>query len=607
MHFQKPESIEERWLAEFRELGKPDAILACTYTIDAGFFSELLSRFAEALTEGGSTEAFSFRDIPIDIVCDSSKYHGHKVGFNVSFWSKGARLFHAKLFMVLFRKEVIWSDGSLNLTYHGWRHNREIAMLHRPGGLHLPKAIRELLQSLPQNAAAQQILERTTTAKAANLTGKCVTSLNKTIGSQFLAQAPRYAEEVHLVAPFFDMDMKESYENPLDGKWLNQLAMRYRGAQFHIYLPCIISDPLTVQGDRDIFISIERTLAYRVVFHPVESIPGPLHGKVVSLVYRPSRMQRSYMLVGSPNMTAAALLTPITRGNIETAWILDKRWEDVKPFFRAIGAKKSFITDIKFDKPKISVIGSWSPLRRAIYDPLHRTLKLEWKKITYIRNTIVQYAGHNVQVTGETEIKPFDLIDEICWLNTRERGGSKKTGFCPIEIPVEELPACGSEAIERTPEDWLRLLGAMQGEALQKHSGCPRCMGGGGAMSTTEFVWSTRVRDLASRIRFLQSEFNDDNLNSNEEKWYKKLIEQIFTSHDPTGTENEDEQVWRVWVRLEFWRLALMLSRQGTSPLKRTYWRQSALKLRRTLGFHQLPPVVKRQYKRVLAAIEGGK
>ena len=605
MHFEKPESIEESWLTAFRELGKPDAILACTYTIDAGFFSELLWRFAEAVTESGSTDNCSFRDIPIDIVCDGSKYRGHKVGFNVSFWSKNARLFHAKLLMVLFREEVIWSDGSFNLTHHGWRHNREIAMLHRPCGLHVPKAIRELLKSLPQNAAAQYILESTTTAKADNLSGKCITSLRKTIGSQFLIQAPSVAEEVHLVAPFFDMDMRESYEDPLDEKWLNQLAMSYQSAQFHIYLPCITSDPLTVQGDRNIFLSIERKLARRIELHPVEPIPGPLHGKAVSIVYRPSRIQHAYMLVGSPNMTSAALLTPITRGNIETAWIIDKRWEDVKPFFRTIGSKKVFITEVKFDKPRIIATGAWTPLRKAKYDPLHRTLRLEWKRKEYIRNTIIQYAGHKIGLSGESEIKPFNLIDEICWLNTRERRGSKKTGFCPIEILLDELPACDSKAIERSPEDWLRLLGAMQGESLQKNGGHPCCIGAAETIPSTDFAWSNRVRDLSSRIRFLQNEFNDENLNTNEERWYRKLIEQIFTSHDPSDTKDENEKVWRVWVRLEFWRLALKLSEQSSSLLKRKYWRLTARKLRNKLGLQQLPHIVQKQYKMVLTAMEG--
>lgn len=59
---------------------------------------------------------------------------GFPLGLNVSFWPNCRRLFHPKLFIGHFKSEVVWSDGSMNLTPAGWHRNREIAILHRPGG-----------------------------------------------------------------------------------------------------------------------------------------------------------------------------------------------------------------------------------------------------------------------------------------------------------------------------------------------------------------------------------------------------------------------------------------------------------------------------------------
>ena len=222
MLLERPASLEDRWLGVFQDLGNPEALLACTFTFHADFFADLLARFAEASCESGVSGGRSFTHLPVDVVCDRAHYNGHRVGFNVTLWPNSARLFHPKLFIALFRDQVVWSDGSLNLTLAGWHRNREMAMLHRPRLSTLPSQLRELLKALPGVAAAQRILDATSNQPAENLPGRYLTSLYAPIGPPFISAAPRYAEEVHLVAPFFERD--ESKEAALDDHWLSLLG-----------------------------------------------------------------------------------------------------------------------------------------------------------------------------------------------------------------------------------------------------------------------------------------------------------------------------------------------------------------------------------------------
>ena len=163
-------------------------------------------------------------------------------------------------------------------------------MLHRPGGKALPRQLRALLEAIPAVAAAKRILDETISERNENLPGQFLTNLETPIGTRFLAGAPRFAEEVHLVAPFFEKD--ESNEMPLDDKWLGGLVKRYPNARFHVYLPQLEAEPLCVQGCREMFEAAERQLIERIVLHPVEPEPGPLHGKVACLVHTPKRTKR---------------------------------------------------------------------------------------------------------------------------------------------------------------------------------------------------------------------------------------------------------------------------------------------------------------------------
>ena len=361
MRFDSDASIEERWLSIFKELGEPEAILACTFTFNADFFAGLLERFAKAACEGVAGKGRAFIRQPVDVVCDRSRYNGHRVGYNVSLWPNAARLFHPKLFIVLFRDEVVWSDGSLNLTPAGWNRNREIAMIHRPEAKWLPRQLRKLLMALPRVAAARQIISETREERSTDTSGTLLTSLEAPIGPRFMSGAPKNASEVHLIAPFFERE--ESSEPAIDESWLQLLVERYPAAHFHIYLPQLDSDLLRVQGQRRIFASANRSLDQPLSIHPVPPNPGPLHGKLACLVHTPQRIQRAHLLVGSPNMTRSALMDPVSRGNLESAWILDERWKDVRGLFRRLNTKGFALHEVEFVEPTIERKPTWTPLK----------------------------------------------------------------------------------------------------------------------------------------------------------------------------------------------------------------------------------------------------
>jgi hypothetical protein len=223
------------------------------------------------------------------------------------------------------------------------------------------------------------------------------------------------------------------------------------------------------------FETLERHLIHRVGLHSVTPSPGPLHGKLACVVHTPKRIQRAYILVGSPNMTRAALMAPTSHGNVESAWILDERWRDAKRIFQGLGAKVRSIDEVEFVPPMMNRVEAWMPLRRAIYDPFRRGLHVEWKNAADARRTIVRYAGRPLSL-GRGGCRDFKLVEGAAWLVTRKRGGGLAEGCCPIEVPAELLPACQGGTPDRTPGEWLRMLGAVS-------AGGPE-IGGRGTSST---------------------------------------------------------------------------------------------------------------------------
>ena len=460
-------------------------------------------------------------------------------------------------------------------------------MLHRPRELALPQELRELIETFSGVAAARCILDETIKQRPAELPGRYLTSLHAPIGTRFISAAPKHAEEVHLVAPFFERE--DSNEPPLDDRWLHVLAQRYPRADFHIYLPQLEAEPLRVQGCREMFESLERQISRPVALHPVAPNPGALHGKLVCLVHTPKRIRRAHMLVGSPNMTHAALMAPVSHGNIECGWVCDERWQEAKRIFHGLGSKVRSLAEAEFVPPQISCIDAWMPLRMARYDPLRRELQIVWKNTDDVRRTTVRYADRPISM-GHEVCSNFDLFDGIGWLTTHKRGGGVSPGRCPIEVPVELLPACEGTQEERSPEEWLKMLGALWTDELLVGCRPIAKRGKSDLQRNGGFQWSERVRDLAARMRYLKNKLTDQTLNSVERSWLLNLFSHIYDSHNPVVTSSTHEQIWRMWVRVELWHAAENIAAVAATKTDRSFWSKRARRLRRNLGISKLPP-----------------
>ncbi|AUT50529.1 hypothetical protein C2L66_00800 [Paraburkholderia caribensis] len=543
-------------------------MLACTFTLSADFFAALIARFKDAASESLLSSEQSMSNFPIDVVCDSSNYKGHKAGFNVSFWRDTRRLFHPKLLIAIFEHEVVWSDGSLNLTHAGWCANREIAMFHRSGSKTLPKELLALLHSLGDVQSAQLIREEARGAGVKELDGTFMTSLEQPIGRRFLLKAPRDAEEVHLVAPFFERH--ESAEPPLDQAWLAQLASRYPSAQFHVYLPQLQSDPVLVQGSREVF----EVVADRLRMHPVQPKPGPLHGKAVCIVYRSRRARRAWLMTGSPNMTVSALLEEPGRGNVETAWMFDSPWNAIEhAVLEPLRGRNYSLDEVEFEAPVINRKPLWMPLKHAVYSPFTRKLEIAWRSSECIEKTELRYGNQRLTYDGRV-FQNFSLVDGVACLVTRNREGGFEDGYCPIFVAPDELPACDGAPLECTPEAWLAMMGGLDG--LPGNGVTNRIRRGKqGARPASHFEWSSRVRELASRVRYFEKVMRGPQTLPIERGYLLKLFQQIFDAHAPDSELEALESVWRAWVRLELWQAAENLAKTASGSVSEEWQRRA--------------------------------
>jgi hypothetical protein len=575
MRVDESRSLEGCWLEALKELGTPQALLACTFTLSADFFAGLIARFKDAASESPLASYRSLPNFPIDVVCDRRNYKGHKAGFNVSLWRDIWRLFHPKLMIAIFEHEVVWSDGSLNLTHAGWCANREIAMFHRSGSKALPKELLAMLDSLGYVQSARLIRAKVRGARANELGGTFVTSLHKPIGRRFLSMSPRDAEEVHLVAPFFERH--ESAEPPLDRAWLAQLANRYPSAEFHVYLPQLQSDPVLLQGDRNLF----EVVANRLRVHPVWPKPGPLHGKAVCIVYRPRRAWRVWLMTGSPNMTASALLAKPDRGNVETAWMFDLPWNAIQhTLFEPLRGKDYSLEEVEFEAPEINRRPVWMPLKQATYSPFTRELEVEWLSGEFIKETELRYGKRRLRYESDV-FQNFSLIDGMACLVTRNRGGGFEDGYCPIFIAPDELPAFDGTPFERTPDEWLAMMGGLDG--LPESGVINRTRRGKQKeRSASHFEWSSKVRDLASRTEYFKNAMLDPTSSPVERAYLLKLFQQIFEAHAPDSHLDVLERVWRGWVRLELWLAAENLAK-AVPRREREEWQQRSKLLVRSV------------------------
>ena len=585
------EAVVDWLLAELenrRERGwRPVAVLACTFTFDSEVWEEVLAKMHEAM---GLDEEDAGR-MPTDVVCDKRFYKGHKAGYDVRRWA-GSQLFHPKLIMVLYEDEVLWVDGSFNLTHWGLRKNREIALCHMPGDTSLPKELRLLLSRLPKSTAAEVIHGLTINARTAALPGRYFSSVAGPIGPRALAKYKGRATEIHVMAPF--VGQEEEGQHAFDGAWLDRLAVEHPTATFHFYLPKISETPPTVQGDKALFVELQARLrSGRLYIHPVGQGDGPLHAKLLALVIPRKRSVRCRILVGSPNMTSAALTK--RKGNIETAWSFQQYWESVRSFLGKVAEKAVPLNKLRFKAPRISAKATWNALAEATYDRTTRELRVIWedKKRFPPARTIIRYRGKTLTPLKGDLIKPFVMSDELASLETVDREGRAQSAFCPIVLDDQNAPDfCGDDdAEEMSPDEWLETLGALRRHNDHRKKPVKTRDGSkteAGSFSNS-FDASEKVRGLAAKIRYVEDKlFKEPPAPGKEWANRLKLLRDVFAAQrdDPKA----GDRVWRFWVRYEFWRLAQRMSTCGQISLDcRREIRGLAGGWRRQLGAKRLP------------------
>ncbi len=587
---------------------QPRAILGCSFPFDGSIFDEILKRVADALQIDHS----DLKRIPIDVICDRKMYREHTPSerYRVHLY-QGPELFHPKLLIVLLDQAVIWISGSGNLTQSGYRSNREIALIHEPGDRTLPKSLRRLLARLPSDAA-RTIRASTTDAEHTSLQfGRFTTSLDGPIGPAFLSRCPRDVREVHLLAPFFE---QAATVDPIDHGWLGTLRSRFPRAKYRFYLPRLSNDgrQLCVQGDRALFEQFANELGNddRLRFFPVLPDPGPLHGKLVAIVYRNGQARRARILLGSPNPSRRALLLP--RRNIEVAWIADISGSRLDSFLDYLNAGEGRrLSTLRFEPPDRTSEQVWSALSRVVLDPAKRTLSLTWMDAHDRNDTSVYYGKRRLAVDADNQIHAFEIDAVHGALTTvpkisKRKGPRVVSGHCPIEVPLVDQMLIGTFDPAMTAEDWLSLLGSDPSNGLARNG--PLRSGGSQRRSSRNgepFAPSDQVRNLASRLRYTLQRLRSPFWSDAECDFTLRILQGIYDSHEPSGSDLMMEQrIWRGWVRAELVRFVAIAAWDREVREKRLSSRLKEIEqdFRERLDLRLLPPTAQKQ----LLLVAGG-
>lgn len=583
-------------------LGMPRAILACTFAFQEEVFGAILQNLCAEL----DIEYSDLRKIPIDVICDKKMYRGHPAGYNVIFWPDQSRLFHPKILLFLFEDQVVWVDGSINLTVQAWQENREIAMIHAPGCLALPSELRELLEKVTGlSPAAEAILSVVRNNEPADaFPRKFYSSVSTAILPRFLerigSRRLRNVQEIRVLAPFMGAKDNADPEDGAEEGLLNYLREYCPYAKLRVYLPLVGTEkPYKLLCSSSLLKWMRQESSNLVVYGVIEE-DRKLHGKILAIRVL-SKRDKGYILVGSPNMTTAALISP--KGNIETAWGVRTWWDKVESLFSTVPSIHiADLNKVRNMSPKFLSGKSWPALQNASYDVVKRELSITWSTAkTHIgdkyseHNTELRYARKPVKLNGKTTISPFILNEDICWIETHPKHAESKDympGRIPICISGMEWLGLHQDPGVPTPEGLLRMLGAMPKEKGGRTGG-----GMPGAASGVDgsnyFELSARVRDLCERISFARDWLAEECWSDAEWKRRVKFLGEIFCSHTPEAKNiDQNEKIWRIWVRFEFWRLVKDVSHSTviSSTKKRAFLRKTARRWRRGLtGTTKIP------------------
>lgn len=596
------QSLEARWADIFRDKGAPQAILACTFTFCHDFFDGLLEQFKLAALEApGKPQPFA--PGAIDVICDGRRYNGSRAGYNVHLWPQMKRLFHPKLLLVRFDDEIVWSDGSLNLTRPGWFLNRELAMIHRSGNLSLPAELIDLLNACNLPEVIKKVLPSPQrAAQQRRGAPRFVSSLKQPIGPRFLERAPPDANAIHIIAPFFERGVSPD-QGTMDEQWLMTLLSRYPDAAISIYLPALGADLKKVQGHRALFEMVSASRA-DVRYYPVPPEPGPLHAKGVVIEHGSKNAGSCLALFGSPNMTKAALLDASGRGNIEVAWIVESPAKVIRPILASFQQTTMLFEELEFVEPKISGDGGWFPLKLAEYDPGQNTLRLTWRGTHSAAQTEIRYAGKLLDAEDSNVISDLDFRDERCWLDVGRKGTSAtaETRF-PITIDYTIYDSQDWPDVSASPDELLARLGSI---AVSTRTTARKSSRNATKKTSTEpghsFQWSERVRDLSHRMHFVEIQMRKLKHPVEVGRFITQLL-LIAQAHKHVDELSELNVAWFAWVRLEIWHTVSQTAPQ-VARAHQANWASLARKLHKELRFSRLPTALASQFRTALAILK---
>jgi hypothetical protein len=386
------------------------------------------------------------------------------------------------------------------------------------------------------------------------------------------------------------------------------MRKRFPAAEYRFYLPRLEGGHRPcVQGDRTLFETFANALGDHdlVRFFPVPPDPGPLHGKLVAIAYRRGQSRRARILVGSPNPSRRALLSP--RRNVEVAWIADVKASSLTPFIEMLDAGQGWSLDaVRFEPPTRSSEKVWAVLSNAVLEQSTGRLRLTWLDGHGRDDTDVIYGKRRLSVRPDGCVHDFEMDDVHGGLTTKPARGTRIKGrvipgHCPIEVPLVDQILLGTFDEDSTPEDWLKLLGADPGGGGQRNGGVEkRKQLSDGARKPTAFGASDKVRDLAARLRHTYQRLTVDLWSDADRDATLRVLKGIFDSHKPGERGlSAEEQVWRAWVRVE---LVQFLTSAAKEPeVRRAHLaaplRELAREFKKNLEIRGLPSVVQKQLR----------
>lgn len=598
----EPGAAIGRLLNATRQTGleRLQAVLACTFTFDRGYFEQLLDALSKCHSDGWDL----LRGIPIDVVCDHRHYRGHGSAYNAHCWPE-SNLFHPKLVLLLFSDKVIWIEGSLNMTRAGYVVNRELASYHEDRRRKLPHGVHLLSSVLAaQGVGAAKEIVRSTTQERVDTKNRSLTSIDAPILDGRLPSTGR-ARSVYIVTPFFDR--REKSGTTIDATVLGTLARAYPDAQFRIFAPEITrrDGKRALQASKALFEQVfgPQVSQRRVAICAVPSDNYPLHAKLIAVRSGAHGGQAS-VLTGSPNVTEVALLRKGKGANVELARLFSARWKHVEGLLHRLGRKFRPISAYLFEPPRSISPSGWHALKSAVYDPFKRQLGLEWISRDHPGKTRLYYAGRRVVIPRDGPIREFVALAGELRIETVCRDDPKRRSWCPIIVPLTARLALANLPTDSDPppEWWLFQLGALPVAVAEKDSGEGRGAAGRAPSDSTAFSMAQRIRDLTDRMAYALDVLTGDPTQSNARVGaHLSLLERIFDAHDPARAMDAAEQAWRLWVRLEIAQvLDLAVSR---SKLIEARGGRLQRRLTRAMRNESLPPDVTRQWKELTASI----